>query len=273
MPEYSIKVRNLEKVYHQQTGDFRLKDINIDVENHQFITILGPSGCGKSVLLNLLCGIEKPTSGTIEFNGKIFDTGVPASFRKNFGFAFQEDNLLDWRTVENNLMFSMECFRLKKKLDCAARVDEVLHLVGLEKFKTAYPHELSGGMKQRVVFARALMHDPDILLLDQPFGALDAITRKILNYELHNIWKTTKKTVIMVTNSVEEALLLSSKAIFLCKNPDATIKTQVEIDIPVEERGANITEYSGYAKLKEKMDCLVHNLNISTGNSQGSVEV
>lgn len=271
MTEYALRVRNLEKIYGQQNEDFRLKNINFDVENHQFITILGPSGSGKTVLLNLLCGIEKPTSGTIEFYGKVFDNGIPASFRKNIGFAFQEDNLLDWRTVEGNLMFPMECFKLKKKFDSEARVNEVLDLVGLKKFKNAYPHELSGGMKQRVVFARALMHDPDILLLDQPFGALDAITRKILNYELLNIWKITKKTVIMVTNSVEEALLLSSKALFFCKNPEATIQTQVDIDIPLEYRGENIANYSGYAMLKEKMEVLVHNLNISTG-SHGSVE-
>lgn len=273
MADYSMKVRNLAKTYDQNSSGFCMKGISFDVEAGQFITILGPSGCGKSVLMNLLCGIEKPTSGEIEIDGQVFTSGVPASYRKNFGFGFQENNLLDWRTVESNLMFPMECFNLKRKVDCHARADEMLQLVGLEKFKQAYPYELSGGMKQRVGFARTLMHDPAILLLDQPFGALDAITRKIINYDLLRIWKETRKTIIMVTNNVEEAILLSSRAIFMNKDDVEGIQDVVEIDIPSEARGADIAQHPNYEQIKGRMDSLVHNLNISTESSRRSVEV
>lgn len=271
MAKFAIKIQNLCKSYSKSDDGFHMKNINLEVLDKQFITILGPSGCGKSVLMNLLCGIEKPTSGTITYYGNEFTNGVPSKFRRKIGFAFQDNNLLDWRTTEKNLMFPMECFRLKNSIDCKARIDEVLKLVGLEDFKKAYPHELSGGMKQRVGFARALMHDPPILLLDQPFGALDAITRKILNYDLLNIWKKTQKTIIMVTNSVEEAILLSSKAIFLSKDPVA-VQTEIDINIPLEARDQNIVEYPGYAELKEKMEYYVHNLNIETDDDRSDIE-
>ncbi len=270
MSEYAILVNNLSKTYHKKTGDFRMSGVDLGVLPHQFISIMGPSGCGKSLLLNMIAGIETPDAGTIELNGTVYEKGVPAAARKQFGFAFQEENLLNWRTVEANLMFPMECFKLKKTVDCAARTKEMLELVGLEKFGKAYPHELSGGMRQRVGFARALMHDPGILLLDQPFGALDAITRKMLGYDLLNIWKKTQKTVIMVTNNVEEAMLLSSKVYFMYRNPDASIQTVVDVDIPLEARGEHIAEYPGYEAIREELNALVHNLNISV--SSGSVE-
>lgn len=265
MEGYAIKVTNLEKRFG--TGGYRIEGICLAVEKQQFVTILGPSGCGKTVLMNLLCGIEQPTGGTIEYNGQVFPRGVPAKFRKNLGFAFQDNNLMAWRTVEENLQFPMEIFKLGKKADWKTRTDEVLELVGLQKFKKSYPHELSGGMKQRVSFARALMHDPDILLLDQPFGALDAITRKMLNYDLLNIWKQTRKTIVMVTNNVEEALLLSSKAIFMKKNP-GVIGREIAIPIPIEQRNADIALWTGYEELKAVMDAQVRELDIKVSGNE-----
>lgn len=272
MAEYEIQVNNLGKRYEQAGGSFAIENISFRVEKGQFITILGPSGCGKSVLMNLLCGIEKPSHGENVLEGKSFSHGVPASQRRRFGFAFQENNLLEWRTVEKNLMFPMECFHLKKSIDCKARVDEMLQLVGLENFQRSYPYELSGGMKQRIGFARTLMHDPGILLLDQPFGALDAITRKILNFDLLRIWKQTGKTIIMVTNSVEEAILLSSKAIFLSSGQPTNIQEVVDIDIPLNARNETITAFPAYQALQKKMDSLVHSLHIAAEEDTSHVE-
>lgn len=265
MKEYAIKVKNLGKSFGMK--GYQLKQICFSVEKHQFATILGPSGCGKTVLMNLLCGIEQPTEGEIEYNGTTFIKGVPANFRKNLGFAFQDNNLMAWRTVEENLWFPMEIFNLKKEMNIKERADQVLELVGLQNFKKSYPNELSGGMKQRVGFARALMHDPGILLLDQPFGALDAITRKMLNYDLLNIWKQTRKTIVMVTNNVEEALLLSSKAIFMKKNP-GVIDREIEIPIPEEQRGIGVADWEGYEDLKAVMDAQVRALDIKVSGKE-----
>lgn len=248
-----------------------LEDIGFEVEKNQFVSILGPSGCGKSVLLHLLCGIEQPTAGTITYNGQAFKQGVPPKYRRHIGYVFQDSNLLAWRTVEQNLLYPLEILKMTKTVDTKQRVREMLELVGLSKFGGSYPHELSGGMKQRVAFVRALMHDPDIMLLDQPFGALDAITRKMLNYSLLNLWRKTQKAMVMVTNNVEEAILLSSKVIFMSKNPGKITKT-IPVDIPDEARGEQIAKYPGYAAIKQELDEMVRALDIKTGKAIISAE-
>ena len=263
MEYYAIKIEGLTKDFGYQSGGFMLNDINLEVAKNQFVTILGPSGCGKSVLLNLMIGIERPTSGRIEYDGAVFTDGIPKEYRKNLGFVFQDSNLLAWRTVKRNLLFPIEIFKMQKEINGEKRADELLGLIGMQKSENSYPHELSGGMKQRVNFVRSLMHDPDVLLLDQPFGALDAITRKMLNYDLLNLWKNTHKTIVMVTNSVEEAILLSSKVVFMSKNP-GTIKEIVEVDIPDEARGADIAQYPGYNELVQRLEALVRTLDIKT---------
>ncbi|MEA5003476.1 MAG: ABC transporter ATP-binding protein [Christensenella sp.] len=263
MEDYAIRIKGLTKDFGYKSGGFLLDSIDLDVKKNQFVTILGPSGCGKSVLLNLMIGIERPTAGSIEYNGAVFENGIPKDYRKQLGFVFQDSNLLAWRTVKKNLLFPIEIFKMQKEIDGTKRADELLELIGMQKSGNSYPHELSGGMKQRVNFVRGLMHDPDVLLLDQPFGALDAITRKMLNYDLLNLWKHTHKTIVMVTNNVEEAILLSSRVVFMSKTP-GRIKEIVDIDIPDEARGVEIAQYPGYADIVNKLETLVRTLDIKT---------
>lgn len=232
-----------------------IKDISMDIYEKEFIVILGNSGCGKSTFLKLLGGIERATSGSMELFGKDIGTSIPAEELKKFGFVFQSNNLLPWRTAEGNLKFMLQIMKLKGP-QWEKRIDEMLDIVGLLDYKKVYPHELSGGMRQRVGIARALVHDPDILILDQPLGALDAITRKMLSYELLNIWKKTQKTIVMVTNNVDEALLLANR-IFVFSNKPATITHEIKVDIPVEARDRSIGQNPRYNELRAQINEIV----------------
>ena len=232
-----------------------IKDISMDIEEKEFIVILGNSGCGKSTCLKILAGIEEATSGSMELNGVDIGKCVPRSELKKFGFVFQSHNLLPWRTAAGNLKFMLQVMKLKGE-KWEKRVDEMLDTVGLLDYKRVYPHELSGGMKQRVGIARALVHDPEILVLDQPLGALDAITRKMLSYEILNIWKKTQKTVIMVTNNVDEALLLANR-IFILSNKPAVITHEIQVDIPLEERNHNIGQNARYNELRAQINDII----------------
>jgi NitT/TauT family transport system ATP-binding protein len=231
------------------------KDIDLDVYDKEFICILGPTSSGKSTLLKMMGGIEKPTIGTITLKGHIYEDGIPPHELARFGFIFQQDNLLAWRTVQKNLTLPLEVF---KKIDnrTQARVDEMLELVGLLDYKRAFPHELSGGMRQRVSVARAMIHDPDILLMDQPLGALDAITRKMLAYELLGISRKTQKIMVMVTNSVDEALLLADRILVLTSLP-GSIACEIRNDIPQEARGERLAEHPRFKELRVRLDGLL----------------
>ena len=251
-----ISVENVDKFYDVKTGEVQvLRDISFDVYESEFICILGPTECGKTTLLKIMCGIEKQTLGTISLDGEAFLDGIPAEKRSRFGFVFQHDNLLAWRTVQKNLLLPVEVFKMRSK-DTAARADEMLRLVGLQDYKRMFPHELSGGMRQRVALARAMIHDPDILLLDQPLGALDAITRKILAYELLNISRKTQKAIVMVTNSVNEALLLANRIFVLSPAPGAIVR-EVHNDIPQEARTEHIAEHPRFKELRIELEELV----------------
>lgn len=232
-----------------------IKDISMDIKEKEFIVILGNSGCGKSTFLKILSGIETATEGSMELNGVDIGKCVPREAVKKFGFVFQNHNLLPWRTTAGNLKFMLQVMKLKGP-EWEKRVDEMLDIVGLLDYKRVYPHELSGGMKQRVGIARALVHNPDILVLDQPLGALDAITRKMLSYEILNIWKKTQKTVIMVTNNVDEALLLANR-IFILSNKPAVITHEIEVDIPVEARDHNIGQNARFNELRSEINDII----------------
>ena len=232
-----------------------LKDISMDIEEKEFIVILGNSGCGKSTFLKILAGLEEASDGSMELNGTDIGKCVPRSELRKFGFVFQNHNLLPWRTAAGNLKFMLRIMKLKGK-QWEERVDQMLDVVGLLDYKRVYPHELSGGMKQRVGIARALVHDPEILVLDQPLGALDAITRKMLSYEILNIWKKTQKTVVMVTNNVDEALLLANR-IFILSNKPATITHEIKVDIPLEERNHNIGQNARYNELRAQINDII----------------
>ena len=243
-----LKVANLTKVFQKSRKESfcALKDINFEVHEGEFITFVGPSGCGKTTILRILAGLETPTSGLIMFNGRTFKSGIPPKERKHIGFVFQAPNLLEWLTLRKNVEFPLEIIGLREEY-FLKRVDDVLKLVGLYDFADAYPYELSGGMQQRAGIARALVHDPKILLMDEPFGALDAITREQLNFELLSIWEAQKKTIVFVTHNIGEAVLLSNRVIVMSP---ARIVGEVEIEIPYpRHRGILRSDrYFGYVE-------------------------
>ncbi|MHC1681947.1 MAG: ABC transporter ATP-binding protein [Clostridiaceae bacterium] len=224
-PEVTLKIENLSKSFNIDTGAVEvLKDINLDVRKNEFISIVGASGCGKSTLLRIIGGLET------EFQGKIYSKNKfinkPGVDR---GIVFQEDRLFPWLTIEKNIEFGLPeklPSQQKKKI-----VKDHLDLVGLEKFSKAYPHQLSGGMKQRVSIARGLVNNPDILLLDEPFGALDAFTRMNMQQEVLRIWEKEKTTMILVTHDIDEAIFLADRVIVMSSRP-GTIKKVIKVDLP-----------------------------------------
>ena len=202
-----------------------LSNFNIDVEQGQFVSIVGPSGCGKSTFLNVLLGLIPPNDGEMSVNGRIVKG--PGQDR---AMVFQEFGLLPWRTVSNNVELGLELqgvAQAERREICQGFIE----MVGLVGFEGHYPHELSGGMKQRVGLARALASDPDVLLMDEPFAALDAQTRDIMQAELLQIWQEAKKTVLFVTHQIEEAVYLSDHVIVMTKRPGRTKKI-IHIDLP-----------------------------------------
>lgn len=198
---------------------------SVDIKDGEFITVVGPSGCGKSTLLKLIMGFEELTAGSIRYTAETGDSRQP------LGTVFQQALLLPWKnTLENVLVPSMLEGR-KRESEDAERARELLRMLGLEEFETSYPHELSGGMQQRVGIARALLHDPRILLMDEPFGALDAMTRDELTMELLGIWERYRKTVLFITHSISEAVLLSDRVVVMTPRP-GRIADVVDVDIP-----------------------------------------
>jgi len=226
-----LEAKGITKVFLKAGGEefCALRDVNFDVYEGEFLSCVGPSGCGKTTILRILAGLEVPTQGVISLGGKAFKSGLPPEERKHFGFVFQMPNLLEWRTLKKNVAFPLEILGVSKNEDYEARVSSLLELVGLQDFANAYPYELSGGMQQRAGIARALVHNPDILLMDEPFGALDAITREELNFELLSIWEKQRKTIIFITHNIGEAVLLSNRVLVMSP---ARVIGEVEIDIP-----------------------------------------
>ena len=252
-----LSVRNIRKDFSEEKGQTLqvVDDFSLDLNDKESVVILGPSGCGKSTLLKILGGILPATSGTIVFDGEDHGNELSRHALRKFGFVFQDNNLLQWRTVEGNLRFMLEVMHLKEQ-HWIDRIDEILEIVGLKEFKTIFPHELSGGMKQRVGIARALIHDPEMLILDQPFGALDAITRKKISFELLSIWKQTQKTIVMVTNDVQEAVLLANRVLIFSPLPARVVET-VTIDIPLEERGPDVVETPHFLQLSSRISAVI----------------
>lgn len=256
--QIKIRIQDIHKSFMDKKDKKEnpvLNGISLDVAEHEFIVILGPSGCGKSTFLKILGGILPATSGSIEVDGVNYGTELPAKILHQFGFVFQNNNLLQWRTAEGNLRFMLETMHIPKET-WAGRVDSMLELVGLQDYKSVYPHELSGGMRQRVGIARALVHDPQVLIMDQPMGALDAITRRMLTFEILNIWRKTQKTVLMVTNNVDEALILANR-IFVFSPMPATIMQEMVVDIPFEERNKEIVSSPKFLELRAQMNTMV----------------
>jgi NitT/TauT family transport system ATP-binding protein len=202
-----------------------IEDVSFKVREEEFCVIVGPSGCGKSTLLYLAAGFEKPTSGEILLNGRIIEGPGP-----DRGFVFQEFALYPWKTVLDNVAFGLEIQGVDKN-EARDRAEKHIEVIGLSGFEKAYPHTLSGGMKQRVGIARALAYEPQVLLMDEPFGSLDAQTKKLMQRELLRVWEQHKKTVLYVTHSVVEATFLADRVIVLTARP-SRVKGIVDIDIP-----------------------------------------
>jgi ABC-type nitrate/sulfonate/bicarbonate transport system ATPase subunit len=218
-----LAVRGVEMTFPGPPPVRVLEPIDLEVNDGELICLLGPSGCGKSTLMQIIAGFIKPSAGAVTIDG----TRVSGPDRKRI-FVFQERGVFPWLTVSDNITFGLADL---PKAQRAKRVAEYVELVGLDGFEHAYPHELSGGMKQRVEVARALAVDPDMLFLDEPFGALDSMTRLTMRSELLRIWQTAKKTILFVTHDVDESVQLADRVVVMSARP-ATIQKIVEIDIP-----------------------------------------
>lgn len=221
-----IQIQDVSKTYQTIDGEVHALDlIDLNIGENEFISLLGPSGCGKSTLLMLISGLIPSSSGKIVIKGE--EVRKPYT---NLGIVFQRDVLLDWRNVLDNVMLQVEIRGLKKD-EYERRAKDLLRRVGLGDFLQSFPSELSGGMRQRVSICRALLHDPPLLLMDEPFGALDAITRDQMNLDLMEIWEQSRKTVIFVTHSVPEAVFLSDRVIVMSQRPGRIVES-IPIDLP-----------------------------------------
>lgn len=221
-----LSVRNIFKSYGRPEGPLPVLDgISFQVREGEFLCLVGASGCGKTTLLKLIAGLERPAAGAIFLRDKQVDR--PS---RRVGFVFQEPTLMAWRTVKANVTLPLELNGLGRR-KAEEKAAALLDLVGLSGFEDAHPAQLSGGMAQRVALARALVHDPELLLLDEPFGALDALTRERMGRELLRIWQVHRKTVVMVTHSVSEAVYLADHVLVLSPRP-ASIVAEVPVDLP-----------------------------------------
>jgi len=221
-----IRIQGVTKRYRRGGQETEaLAEVSIDVAQGEFIAIVGPSGCGKSTLLRLVAGLHACTTGRIEVSGKVVDGPVT-----DLGIVFQSPVLLEWRNTLSNVLFQADMRGLPVE-KFRPRALDLLQQVGLAEFADRYPHELSGGMRQRASIARALLHDPPLLLMDEPFGALDALTREQMRLDLETLWMQTEKTVLFITHSVDEAVLLADRVLVMSARP-GRIEQELVIDLP-----------------------------------------
>ena len=241
----AVRLSNVQQVFALQDGSrlTALQDIDLTIAPGEFVSLIGPSGCGKSTLLRIVGDLIRPTSGKVEVNGK---TANAARLARDYGMVFQAPVLFDWRNVEANVRLPLELMGMDKS-QRDKRVRDMLALVELDQFLRHYPHQLSGGMQQRVAIARALALEPALLLMDEPFGALDEMTRERLNAEVLRIWQQTGTTVIFVTHSIPEAVFLSTRVVVMSPRP-GRITNIVEIDL-AQPRNEQTRESERYFEL------------------------
>ena len=227
--EVEIQVKDLDVTFKDNSGNDvkALTGVNLDIYKGEFISLLGPSGCGKTTLLRSIADLQEPTDGTIRISGQ-----TPKELRQQqkFGFVFQQPVLFDWRTVKKSVELPLEIM-YQSKADRAKRADEMLEMVGLKDFANHFPKQLSGGMQQRVNIARAFGIRPEILLMDEPFSALDEFTKEKLYEDLLRIWRQTNKTIIFVTHNIQEAVFLSDRICVLSPHP-GRLSAIVDVDLP-----------------------------------------
>jgi NitT/TauT family transport system ATP-binding protein len=221
-----LKIRHLSIIFPDGNSGLKaLDDISFSVSAEQFVCVLGPSGCGKTTLLRTLAGLLSPTGGEV-----IFENSPLVPPRQKVGMVFQKANLMPWRTVLENILLPLEIQHVPPK-EALEKAQALIELVGLIGFENSLPRDLSGGMAQRVAIARALIHEPDLLLLDEPFGSLDALTRERMGSELTRIWQARRKTVIMVTHSISESLFLADRVLVLSPRP-GQLRLDLTVDLP-----------------------------------------
>ncbi len=242
-----IEIKDIGTIFETERNPVRaLENVSFNVKEGEFLSIIGPSGCGKTTMLRIIGGLIKQTEGTI-----IFKKGTVEELHNNSGFVFQDPTLLPWRKVLGNILLPLEVAKNDLGTAEEERVKDLLAMVDLTGFENSYPNELSGGMKQRVAIARALAQDPLVLLMDEPFGALDELTRGRMNFELFRIWKETGKTVVFVTHSIPEAVLLSERVVVLSERP-GTVKEVIDINLK-RERDPGIIETEEFSKYVQKV--------------------
>jgi len=248
MPETVISAQNLDLTFETNDGPVHaLKDITLDIAEGEFVSLIGPSGCGKTTLLRVIADLEKPTGGTMTVNGM---TPEEARLARAYGYVFQQAALLPWRTIEKNVGLPLEVMGL----DAATRRERIrsnLELVNLAGFEKKFPWQLSGGMQQRASIARALAVEPAMLLMDEPFGALDEIVRDHLNEQLLKLWAKTKKTVVFVTHSIPEAVFLSTRIVVMSPRP-GRIHEIIDCDLG-PDRSLDIRETPEFLKIAHQV--------------------
>ncbi|WP_328729374.1 ABC transporter ATP-binding protein [Falsiroseomonas algicola] len=248
MAEPAIAARNLSLVFRTNDGPVHaLSDVNIDIAPGEFISLIGPSGCGKTTLLRVIADLEKPTGGEIRVNGV---TPEAARLARDYGYVFQAPALFPWRTIEGNVMLPLQIMGLSKA-ERQERARQQLALVNLAGFERKFPWQLSGGMQQRASIARALAFEPKLLLMDEPFGALDEIVRDHLNEQLLKLWATTRKTVVFVTHSIPEAVFLSTRIVVMSPRP-GRITDIVDCDLG-PDRPLEIRETPEFLRIAQRV--------------------
>jgi len=247
-PALTVDARGISLTFHTRDGEVQaLSNVDLQISEGDFVSFIGPSGCGKTTLLRVIADLERPTAGTILINGV---TAEQARLRRQYGYIFQAPALYPWRTIERNVMLPLEIMGFDAA-ERRARMERYLKLVNLSGFERKYPWQLSGGMQQRASIARALSFDPDLLLMDEPFGALDEIVRDHLNEQLLHLWKSTGKTVLFVTHSIPEAVFLSTKIVVMSPRPGRIIDV-IDCDFPVD-RSLEIRETPEFMKVAQRV--------------------
>lgn len=250
-----IYVKDLNKVYHSAKGDtVAMKDVNINILENEFVSIVGPSGCGKSTLLRMVAGLDVATSGQIVIKDRnIIGPGADR------GMVFQAYTLFPWMTVADNIKFGLKLRKIPSK-EQEEITDKYLKVIKLEKFRNSYPKELSGGMKQRVAIARALANSPEVLLMDEPFSALDPQTRADMQLLIRQIWQIEKLTIMFVTHDIEEAIFLSSKIYVLTSTP-GTVKKEVPVILPYN-RDLSLKDSERFIQIRKEVNSLIEHKSL-----------
>ena len=244
----TVNIKDMSKVYHTDSGELTAVDgMDLHIEAEEFVTVLGPSGCGKSTVMECIAGYLDPTEGEVLVNGEPVDEPDPSR-----GVVFQENRLFPWKTINENVRFGPQ---MRDAVD-ESRIDSLFDQMGLEGFEDSYPHELSGGMQQRAELARLLANDPDIMLMDEPFSGLDAMTKELMQEKLLDVWEDDDRTVLFITHDVEEAILLADRVVVMTARP-GQVKDVIDVDLD-RPRDTDIVTSDRFNELQRRASESIH---------------